>query len=42
MPQAAIERGIVDQVLLPDEIGSALVHLDKRRKSGRAINATNK
>jgi two-component system chemotaxis response regulator CheB len=33
MPKAAIEQGIVDHVLLPDEIASMLNRLDKRRKS---------
>jgi two-component system chemotaxis response regulator CheB len=34
MPKVAIEQGIVDQVLQPDEIASMLNHLDEYRKSG--------
>ncbi len=35
MPKVAIEQGIVDQVLQPDEIASMLNHLDGCRKSGQ-------
>ena len=35
MPKAAIQRGIVDQILTPDKIASTLKHVDRRRKSER-------
>jgi two-component system chemotaxis response regulator CheB len=37
MPKAAIERGIVNQILMPDEIASVLQHLDGRYKSKESI-----
>jgi two-component system chemotaxis response regulator CheB len=33
MPKAAIERGIVDQILTPDRIASTFEYVDKHRKS---------
>jgi two-component system chemotaxis response regulator CheB len=33
MPKAAIERGIVDQILTPDRIASTFKDVDRRRKS---------
>jgi two-component system chemotaxis response regulator CheB len=35
MPKVAIERGIVNQVLTPDEIAAALVRLDESRKAAQ-------
>jgi two-component system chemotaxis response regulator CheB len=41
MPKAAIEQGVVDQVLLPDEIATVLNRLDKRgRQNNERIDFT--
>jgi len=36
MPKAAIDLGVVDHVLLPDEISAMLVQIDQRNRSKRA------